>query len=172
MRLKYIHWKAAVATISILSASLAFASINPKKTIADMADASSVVVTAKVLSTHTEYVNDQVMTKVRVHITDELKGDVNEFVIIDVPGGSAKSGRFNIGESGSNGHMIFSDDNALLFLNENKETNTFSLSNQEQGYTPIQNSSYDSSQQHVTIHNKNIPLKDIKTEFNTYKGGN
>ena len=168
MKIQTSQWAAALITIA-LSASSAYASMNTQKNLNDMANASTAVVTGKVMSKRTEYANGQTMTKVRVRITDELKGDVSEFITVDIPGGSFQTGKFSIGESGSNGHTMFSEDDALLFLNKNKETNTFSLSNKEQGYTPINNSDDGLSQQNALIGNKTMSLQEIKTELKTNK---
>lgn len=128
---------ALAATLCTAVSTTGFATTNELLDLSGMTELASTIVTAEVISSEVDSTADQVTTRVTLRVTDEIKGNTLDVITVTLPGGSYQKGRFRVGEVSAGTPQLFADQDALLFLTEGSQSNSYNIVGHSQGYMII-----------------------------------
>jgi len=136
MKHKPYAWAIALTLCSAVSAN-SFATTNESLDLEAMTKSASTIVTAEVVSTQVDSSNNRGTTMATLRVTDEIKGIAGELITVKLSGGSFSRGRFRVGEVSAGTPQLFANQDALLFLTEGQQSNTYTIVGHDQGYMSI-----------------------------------
>jgi len=164
MKYKILAW-ALVLTVSSAASLSSFATTNELLNLEEMTNTASTIVTAEVVSTEVDSSNNRAKTMVTMKVTDAIKGDTQTLITVLVPGGSYSRGRFRVGQTSPGTPRFFAKQDALLFLNESQQSNTFTLVGHDQGYMSIRDSEGEQVLQNLTTGGKEMSVSNMKQQI-------
>ena len=127
-----------------------------------MTSEATAIVTAEVVDSQVDSTDNRFTTVLTLRVTGQIKGVTQSFINLRVPGGSARHGRFRVGQVNAGVPRIFGNQEALLFLNESQQSDSYSLVGFTQGYMSILEENGQQLVQNATTDGKKISLDDMK----------
>ena len=123
---------------------------------------ATTIVTAEVVTAEVDNSDNRFSTILTLRVTDQIKGVTQNFISLRVPGGSVRQGRFRVAEVNAGVPRIFGDQDALLFLNESQQSNSYSLVGFTQGFMSILEEGGEQFVQNAATDGKKISLATMK----------
>ena len=164
MKYKPYAWAVAL-TVSVAMSNSSLATTTEQLDLSGMADAASAIVTAEVVSSEVQSTDNRSRTLVTLRVTDEIKGDTEEFITVELPGGSFSRGRFRIGQVSAGTPQLYPNQDALLFLAGTQQTNTYKIVGHSQGYMAIREVSGEPVLQNTTTGGAGVPVSEMKQKI-------
>ena len=161
MRYKSVLW-AVVLIIALESPQLTKATSVDQVDLDRMTSQATAIVTAEVVNSEVDSTDNRFTTVVTLRVTDQIKGVTQSFIDLRVPGGSVRNGRFRVGQVNAGVPHMFADQEALLFLTENRQSNSYSLVGFTQGYMAILEENGHQLVQNFATDGKKISLEQMK----------
>ncbi len=156
---------ALTAMLGSAVSTTSLATTNELLDLSGMTELASTIVTAEVISSEVDSSSDQVSTRVTLRVTDEIKGNTLETITVTLPGGSYKKGRFRVGEVSAGTPQLFADQDALLFLTEGSQSNSYNIVGYSQGYMSIREEGGKQMLQNTTTGGKAISVDVMKQQI-------
>jgi len=156
---------ALAAALSTAVSTTGFATTNELLDLSGMTELASTIVTAEVISSEVDSSANQVSTRVTLRVTDEIKGNTLETITVTLPGGSYRTGRFRVGEVSAGTPQMFADQDALLFLTEGSQSNSYSIVGHSQGYMSIREEGGKQMLQNTTTGGRAISVDTMKQQI-------
>ena len=110
-----------------------FSTSNQQLDLSDMTTTATAIVTAEVVSNQVDSSDNRGVTVVSLQVSEQIKGNTQQFINLTLPGGSYSRGRFRVGEITAGAPQLFANQDVLLFLVEGQQSNNYSLVGYTQG---------------------------------------
>lgn len=162
--------KTSCLLAGVLAMSFANATTDEQMDLAEVTEASTVIVTGEVLDSVTVMEGNSPLTKLTISIEERIKGNTPQTITVVIPGGTMKKGRFLVGEVVPGITPVLSSQKNLYFLSPLAAKDEYQVVGFNQGQASISMVNGEESITGTLTNGERYSLTEMKAKIHAAQG--